>query len=110
MMIDAKARVVDKRDNVELDKWEKLVLTVMPTIPEPERPKITPARELANSMHFTAGRYTLVETAIRSARAEIIALLEWELEQPWHSRVDCECAFCCRAHSIIKELREADKP
>jgi len=90
-------------------KWElDIIRAVLPPIPEPERPKITPARSLACSAPWHATDHTIDRMlAIREARAEIIALLEWELDDCDKERI-CHCMGCNARHALIKELREAD--
>jgi len=85
---------------------------LIPPLPEPERPRLTPAEDLAHRLignYNTNGMHRARIEAIHATRAEIIALLEWELNlKHTDSMYRLGAGDVC--NRLIKELREADKP
>jgi len=87
----------------------------IPPIPEPERPRIKSAGELfddTDELPSDGERWGV--RCIRAARAEIIALLEWEnmvcrnTSTPRGRGCDIGCEKCGVRDRLLQELREAD--
>jgi hypothetical protein len=93
---------------------------VLPPIPELERPKITPARELAKKINdddnYSTSKIYANQRAISERTAEIIALLEFVQKDCMDRNhgsyegihLGMTCPRCHTLLNLIEELREAD--
>jgi len=119
--VDAVKAAHDLVDKLAPHGWQRdTIRAALPPLPEPERPTITPAKELNKRICREAwGTYVspkgeaIGERCIRETHRDIIALLEWEMKKCQDSHgapvlEDDACDVCISLSLLLQTIRDAD--
>jgi hypothetical protein len=98
---------IGSKHNSATDLFVTRARKALPPLPEPERPRITPAEELAREWRVDSrSPETVSGDAIRARDAEIISWIGSRIGSTVHTSSCQDCAQC----TMLDLVRELDKP